>query len=281
MSEAEFFEDDNGNGIWDEGEGFTDENGNGIWDDAEILSCCVSDVGSNNELYCNILDMSTLQVNDNDGEPLYVIQNGQGDQSNPDVQYASNGHYMIVWEDSRFDDGNNYQTHTDIYYQEIDELGAFVYPAGGIPVCNAFHIQTEPKIVPYINSSESQSYMVYWRDLRSTGKELLYNLYAQSITHDDQLDNSNNFSNEFSLNSVYPNPFNPELTISLFSPQTENLSVKIYDLTGRLVEELYDGSLNYGHHNFVWNAQNYSSGIYILSLNSNQHHISSKITLIK
>ena len=75
--------------------------------------------------------------------------------------------------------------------------------------------------------------MVYWRDLRSTGKELLYNLYAQSITDDDLVDNSNNISNEFSLNSVYPNPFNPELTISLFSPQTENLSVKIYDLTGR------------------------------------------------
>ena len=124
--------------------------------------------------------------------------------------------------------------------------------------------------------------MIYWSDLRSTGKDLLYNIYGQSITHQFQLSNDDNYINkEFSLNSIYPNPFNPEVNISFINNNNNQISINIYDIKGRLVEIIYDDYLNYGEHNFVWNADIYPSGIYIVSLKSDNFNISSKISLIK
>ncbi len=247
-----------------------------------VDNSCSSVTGNNYEIYCNTVDLGTLSINENsDGGPLYTIADGQGDQINPDVYSAVNGHYMIVWEDSRFDDGNNYQTHTDVYYQEINQEGDFVYENGGAIVCDAFHIQTKPKITLYSNDDESQSYLIYWRDLRSTGKDLLYNIYGQSITHQSSLGISDNTDKEFQLNSIYPNPFNPQVNINFFNPAQSDVKISIYDLNGRLIEQVYNGLLGYGNHNFIWNAESYSSGIYLVTLSSETNNISSKISLIK
>ena len=248
-----------------------------------IMSGIISKERTDNyEIYCNTIDLQTLNINESlDGGPLYTIADGQGDQINPDVYSAVNGHYMIVWEDSRFDDGNNYQTHTDVYYQEINQEGDFVYEVGGAIVCDAFHIQTKPKITLYSNDNENQSYLIYWRDLRSTGKDLLYNIYGQSITHQSSLSISDNADKEFQLNSIYPNPFNPQVNINFFNPIQSNVTISVYDLNGRLIEKVHNGLLGYGNHNFIWNAENYSSGIYLVSLSSGTNNISSKISLIK
>ena len=124
--------------------------------------------------------------------------------------------------------------------------------------------------------------MIYWSDLRSTGKDLLYNIYGQSITHQFQLSNDDNYINkEFSLNSIYPNPFNPEVNVNFFNPGNNLVSVKIYDLNGKLVDTLHDDFLSNGNHTFKWNAQNYSSGIYIVGIASENSYISSKISLLK
>ena len=123
--------------------------------------------------------------------------------------------------------------------------------------------------------------MVYWSDLRSTGKDLLYNIYGQSITHEFELSVEDGINQEFSINAIYPNPFNPEVNVSFFNPTNNQVSVKIYDLNGRLIDTLYDNYLNNGNHSFKWNAQNYSSGIYIVTIDSGGSYISSKVSLLK
>ena len=187
---------------------------------------------------------------------------------------------MLVWEDSRNNDEENLQIHTDIYYQQISE-GSLIYGEVGVPVCESYHIQTKPKIALYSNSSEQQSYLIYWSDLRSTGKELLYNIYGQSITHDFTLDNHISLIDEFKVNDIYPNPFNPNLNINFNLSIYSNVSINIYDLNGRIVDVLYNDQLNYGEHNFVWNASNFSSGIYLLNINAGDKSITTKISLLK
>ena len=252
-------------------------------DDLNEVLVCWEDYssGEDYDLNCNTVDLTSLQVNTIEGEPMYVIASGQGDQINVNTYKALNGSYMIVWEDSRNNSDENLQTHTDVYYQEIAN-GDFLYSQNGIAVCDAYHIQTEPKIALYSQNESEQSYMIYWSDLRSTGKDLLYNIYGQSITHQFQLSNDDNYINkEFSLNSVYPNPFNPEVNVNFFNPGNNLVSVKIYDLNGKLVDTLHDDFLSNGNHTFKWNAQNYSSGIYIVSIASENSYISSKISLLK
>ena len=48
-----------------------------------------------------------------------------------------------------------------------------------------------------------------------------------------------------------------------------------------LVETLYNNQLNSGNHTFTWNAQKYSSGIYVVRLKSSNSVISHKISLMK
>lgn len=248
----------------------------------EILVCWEDySNGQDYDLFCNTVNLTSLEVNTNaDGSPLYLIADGQGDQINVYTYKALNGNYMIAWEDSRNNSDENLQTHTDIYYQEINN-GQYVYAQNGIALCDAYHIQTEPKIALYSQNESEQSYMVYWSDLRSTGKDLLYNIYGQSITHDFQLSIHEEIDLPFSINSIFPNPFNPNVTISFFNPKNDNISIKIYDLNGKLVKTLHDNYLSNGNHSFTWNAQNFSSGIYIVNIGSDEAYISSKISLLK
>jgi hypothetical protein len=83
--------------------------------------------GQNYDLLCNTVDIGSLEVNqDIDGSPLYVISDTDGDETNIYTYKALNGNYMIAWEDSRNNSDENLQTHTDIYYQEINN-GQYVY----------------------------------------------------------------------------------------------------------------------------------------------------------
>ena len=68
---------------------------------------------------------------------------------------------------------------------------------------------------------------------------------------------------------------------SFFNPINNQVSVKIYDLNGRLINIIYDDFLSNGDHAFKWNAQDYSSGIYIVTIESGNSYISSKISLLK
>ena len=55
----------------------------------------------------------------------------------------------------------------------------------------------------------------------------------------------------------------------------------IYDINGRLVEEIFEGELSFGYHNIKWNAERYSSGIYFVKFLSGDFIQSKKVTLLK
>lgn len=67
----------------------------------------------------------------------------------------------------------------------------------------------------------------------------------------------------FKLENAYPNPFNPKTTITFSVPQQSFVSLKVYDVSGRNVAELVDGTLQPGIYSFEFNAGELSSGVYI------------------
>ena len=250
----------------------------------EVLVCWEDySNGADYDLVCNTVNLDTLLVNEGDieFEPLYTVADGLGDQINVFTYSAKNGNYMIVWEDSRNNSDENLQIHTDIYYQEINLSGEYLYEQGGIAVCDSYHIQTEPKISQYSESENDNSYIIYWSDLRSTGKDLLYNVYAQSITHETNLSIENNFVEEFNLKSVYPNPFNPTLNINFFANINGNIEINVYDINGRLVDKILNKNIVSGDHDISWNAQGFPSGIYLISVESSNYKTITKVSLLK
>ena len=94
-------------------------------------------------------------------------------------------------------------------------------------------------------------------------------------------DENNSTPSAFSLNQNYPNPFNPSTTISFSIPVNEYVSLKIYNIIGKEVDELVDKSLPAGNYSFVWNAKNQSSGIYFYELKTDQYSMMKKMVLLK
>jgi flagellar hook assembly protein FlgD len=86
---------------------------------------------------------------------------------------------------------------------------------------------------------------------------------------------------EFSVYQNYPNPFNPSTTINFDLPVDNHVQLQVYDLQGRLVQELSNSILKAGYHQFIWNADRYASGAYIIKLTAGDFITTQKITLIK
>jgi len=97
----------------------------------------------------------------------------------PDVHSTLDGSYLVAWQDSRNDPGENLAPDDDIYIQLLSN-GQNVFQTNGIVVCDEDFSQTYPQIDLY--DENNNSYLIYWNDSRSSGKEDLINVYAQSIT---------------------------------------------------------------------------------------------------
>ena len=68
----------------------------------------------------------------------------------------------------------------------------------------------------------------------------------------------------FSLREPWPNPFNPVVSIPFRLTAPARVTIAIYDITGRKVAMVFDGSATAGEHTAVWNGKGNASGIYLV-----------------
>jgi len=66
----------------------------------------------------------------------------------------------------------------------------------------------------------------------------------------------------------YPNPFNPNTLISYQIPVSSQVTIKIYDILGRELETLVDKRQSPGKHNIYFDAEKYSSSVYLYTINA-------------
>jgi hypothetical protein len=94
----------------------------------------------------------------------------------------------------------------------------------------------------------------------------------------------------FSLSQNYPNPFNPQTSIRFSVPgslgDAASVSLRVYDMRGRLVTELIDRDLPPGEHTVIWEGEDRSgrplpSGIYFSKLTCGKSTSIRKMLLIK
>ena len=88
---------------------------------------------------------------------------------------------------------------------------------------------------------------------------------------------------EFILHPPYPNPFNPMTTISFEIPlnNIDHVNINVYDLAGRITEQLIKEKLKTGFHTIQWDASSLSAGIYFLELVSKNKRLVQKLILLK
>jgi len=97
-----------------------------------------------------------------------------------------------------------------------------------------------------------------------------------------------NLPRAFGLNQNYPNPFNPATIIAYAVPegQTPLVSLKVYDIRGRLVRILADGLEQAGTHVVMWDGKNengefVASGTYFYRLKAGDYISTRKMVLLK
>lgn len=88
------------------------------------------------------------------------------------------------------------------------------------------------------------------------------------------------------MDQNFPNPFNPNTSISFSLPKTQAVKLNVYNLKGQLVKKLLDADLPAGKTMISWdgtddNGNTVSSGIYSYRLQSGGEHITRKMMLMK
>lgn len=107
------------------------------------------------------------------------------------------------------------------------------------------------------------------------------NWILKNVEYNVSIDEDNDLPHTVLLSPVYPNPFNPIATIWYSTSAKNSSTLHVYDITGKLVETLVNGVIEPGEHKVVWNASNYSSGVYFVRLQSGKYIETQKIILMK
>lgn len=90
----------------------------------------------------------------------------------------------------------------------------------------------------------------------------------------------------FELKQNHPNPFNPNTRISFTIPEAEHVQLQIFNVNGRKVRTLVDGSLEAGEHTYEWDStddagRKVATGVYFYRLTAGDVTATKKMTLIK
>lgn len=86
---------------------------------------------------------------------------------------------------------------------------------------------------------------------------------------------------EFKLSQNFPNPFNPVTKISYSVPKASFMELNVYDISGRLVKNLFSGRHSEGNYEAEFNGELLASGVYICRMNSENYTNSIKMILVK
>ncbi|KPQ00900.1 MAG: extracellular protein [Bacteroidetes bacterium HLUCCA01] len=133
-------------------------------------------------------------------------------------------------------------------------------------------------------------YAFWWKEF---GDDIVnYDYYGQYLVHAETgeviteiVETSTNELQELpqtaSLDQNYPNPFNPHTQIRFNLPASGEVSLNVFDVTGRRIATLVDAQLPAGTHTVRLDGNGLSSGVYIYQLVTQERSLSRKMTLIK
>lgn len=88
------------------------------------------------------------------------------------------------------------------------------------------------------------------------------------------------------LHGNYPNPFGPRTEIVFDLPHTSDVEIGVFDLRGRLIDTLIDGTRSAGTHIVDWIGTDHTgnqvaSGVYYYRMATDEHSLTRKMTLMR
>jgi len=108
---------------------------------------------------------------------------------------------------------------------------------------------------------------------------------SKSINHNQtrpgRVEDGNSIPFIYRLAQNFPNPFNPSTEIKFSIAGNERVTLKVFNTRGEQVAELVNQKLQAGDYSLQWNALDKSSGVYSYVLQTENHTMTRKMTLLK
>ena len=113
-------------------------------------------------------------------------------------------------------------------------------------------------------------------NITETG-DLTFSTYAMGV----ETLQPENMPGAVSMDEPEPNPFNPSTVISFRLPKAMQIALSVYDARGSKVAVVASGKLAAGGHQFRFDAQGLSSGVYVCRLQAGDAALTRKMILIR
>ena len=180
-------------------------------------------------------------------EPFALVGPADGTEIPHEDQFP----FPFMWEESTDPDPGDSLTYT----LELDTDSQFSAPLS--------FVADSPDSVA-VDSLDRNTY--YWR-VKATDLYGLETYSSETWMLDVTLSVTEMFAGmptEYSIAGLYPNPFNPTLSVVIGLPQAADLQVTVYNVMGRQVAELTSGRTQAGYQTFTFGGSHLSSGFYFV-----------------
>jgi len=252
-----------------------DSNGNVLWVNSYggIEGDCVRQTADGGFIICGLTSGSSLndialiktdgtgavQWSKSFGGPTYF------DGSLSVRQTTDNG-FIIAGETQSFGEGNG-----DVYLIKTDSLGNSGCNQANVPTFPILHTET---VIPHTPVTVSGGIIMTPSFSVSSGAAVGTLCLMTEVP-------TPTLSLQKSVFSIFPNPVINTASISFSLIQSQNISMKIFDVSGRLLSTLAEKIFEAGENKLVWSAADVNVGIYFLQFQSAENLQTEKLLVTK
>ena len=221
-----------------------------------VLACTVTDLEKDTEYH-----LSVTQYDTDGNESWYsrelVIRTNMYSAPEP-FNLISPEHGLVFDDENLFPLTFSWEVASDVDEQDTVRYSLQLISGAGVVITDA-----DTFTFLLVESLDIDSY--YWRvvardchDLYTTSTETRI-LDVTLSTHDGSL---TGLPDQYSIAALYPNPFNPRLSVVVGLPKAADLKVVVFNLLGQNVVELSNARFSAGYQRFVFDGTHLASGTY-------------------
>ena len=223
----------------------------------------------------------------------YNLGDGHFDADSSDVIHIAQGGCFVYAEDLNNDQYADIVFNSAVFYpngpHDTDSTYVILnYGNGNFEEVKGYYtgINSEKSLIADMNGdgyndilTTSHAHSIY------PGKGVVHLLVNDGTGHfyenGSAIDEPKTIIPENYLLLAYPNPFNPEITLSYGLTEDAHTTLMIYDMRGQLIQTLQNAFQTTGTYEFTWQPMNLGSGVYIVCLRSGNNTNMQKIVYVK